>query len=299
MNEKLGHSEEYFGDYRNDWWNQDFLDLMAKRWNLSRVSEVLDVGCGAGHWSKELFRLLPANAVVTGIDTDPKWVNLSKEWMSNSEYRDRFEAKAGSADNLPFEEGVFDVVTCQTLLIHVKDIPKVLSEFMRVLKPKGLFIAAEPNNIASYLVKSSLTEQTSTEDILKEIKFALMCERGKVSLGEGDNSAGDLIPGLAADIGFEDVNVFLSDKAAPLYPPYQTQEQQNLIAQYESTSQGKYELPVNSYLEKQYIAGGGTKKEFDSLSKQNSGEFLTAITNGIYHSAGGGIMYLVSARKPI
>jgi ubiquinone/menaquinone biosynthesis C-methylase UbiE len=295
----LGHSEEYFGDYRTDWWNQDFLDLMFRRWNLSGVSKVLDVGCGIGHWSKELFRLLPSTARIMGLDADPKWVNLSKEWIGKTQYRDRFESKAGSADNLPFEDGIFDVVTCQTVLIHIKDIPKVLSEFKRVLKPGGLFIAAEPNNIASYLVKSSLTSNASIDDLLKEIKFALICERGKVALGEGDNSAGDLVPGFAANIGFEDIKVFLSDKASPLYAPYQTQEQQNLIAQFESTSQGKYEAQVLSYLEKQYIAGGGTKADFDLLNQENCSEFLTAIKNKTYHSAGGVIMYLISARKPV
>ena len=38
------------GEWRDIWWNQDFLELMARRCRVENVSSVLDVGCGAGHW---------------------------------------------------------------------------------------------------------------------------------------------------------------------------------------------------------------------------------------------------------
>ncbi len=44
--EAKGHSEEYFGDFRDYWYNLDFLELMAKRWELENVKTLLDVGCG-------------------------------------------------------------------------------------------------------------------------------------------------------------------------------------------------------------------------------------------------------------
>src|SRR4051812_44702072 len=40
------------GDWRDTWWNADFLDLMARRWGLSSALRVLDVGCGVGHWGR-------------------------------------------------------------------------------------------------------------------------------------------------------------------------------------------------------------------------------------------------------
>jgi hypothetical protein len=46
----LGHSEEYFGPYRDFWWNRDFLELMARRWQLGRYQSLLDVGCGMPAW---------------------------------------------------------------------------------------------------------------------------------------------------------------------------------------------------------------------------------------------------------
>ena len=46
------HSAEYFGDTRDYWWNADFLELMGKRLSLDRARDVLDVGCGVGHWGR-------------------------------------------------------------------------------------------------------------------------------------------------------------------------------------------------------------------------------------------------------
>ena len=31
------HSEEYFGEQSNFWWNPDFISLMSERWNLKHV----------------------------------------------------------------------------------------------------------------------------------------------------------------------------------------------------------------------------------------------------------------------
>lgn len=38
------HSEEYLGDWRNFWWNNDFLELIGKRFALKDVKLALDVG---------------------------------------------------------------------------------------------------------------------------------------------------------------------------------------------------------------------------------------------------------------
>ncbi len=50
--ESKGHSEEYFGDFRDYWYNRDFLELMAKRWELEKVNTLLDVGSGQCHWTR-------------------------------------------------------------------------------------------------------------------------------------------------------------------------------------------------------------------------------------------------------
>lgn len=68
------HSAEHFGDTRDHWWNLDFLRLMAKRWRLDGVRDVLDVGCGVGHWGMLLASVMSEDVRVIGVDREASWV---------------------------------------------------------------------------------------------------------------------------------------------------------------------------------------------------------------------------------
>src|SRR6185437_13934046 len=116
--------------------------------------------------------------------------------------------------------------TCQTVLIHVADPKAVLREMLRVLKPGGLLLLAEPNNLANHAVFSNVAAP-----VVELTRFALICEHGKAALGLGFNSVGDLVPGYLAEIGARDIRVYLSDKVTPIYPPYETREQQVTLEQ--------------------------------------------------------------------
>jgi len=67
-------------------------------------ARVLDVACGTGSLSR---RLTEAGASVTGIDLAPPMVAVARELSSGIAFVE------GSADELPFPDDSFDVVTCQ------------------------------------------------------------------------------------------------------------------------------------------------------------------------------------------
>jgi SAM-dependent methyltransferase len=67
------------GEWRDLWWNQDFLELMAVRWRLSDVRSVLDVGCGAGHWGQMLATVLPKDARIVGVDHESGFLETARE----------------------------------------------------------------------------------------------------------------------------------------------------------------------------------------------------------------------------
>ncbi|MDX5347282.1 MAG: methyltransferase domain-containing protein [Hymenobacteraceae bacterium] len=299
MSSKKGHSEDYFGEYRNFWWNKGFLDLVAKRLELQQYHSLLDVGCGMCHWSRALFPYLGQPAHITGVDTDMKWIYGNEESAAFfAEHGAEFDLYKGDAQKLPFEDDTFDVVTCQTVLIHVRNPDKAIEEMKRVLRPGGTLLCVEPNNLIQSLTKSSLSAEDTVDEVLDHVKYALICERGKKKLGKGDNSLGDLLPGMFAEAGLHDVNVCLSDKAIPMYPPYNRDEQ---IATMEQWTNPEAENPdLNTDYD--YFLAFGDKyldfyNEYHRKYSSSGKEILRSVRAQEYHSAGGAIMYLVSGVK--
>jgi ubiquinone/menaquinone biosynthesis C-methylase UbiE len=144
---ELPHSAEYFGDYRDFWWNHDFLQLMARRLGLSKVQSVLDIGCGIGHWGQIVASVAPSTCQFIGLDREAESVSKATARASELGLGQRFRYQVGDVLEIPFKDASFDMVTCQTVLIHVGDVKKALTEMLRVLKPGGLLLAVEPNNL--------------------------------------------------------------------------------------------------------------------------------------------------------
>ncbi|MDP6943478.1 MAG: class I SAM-dependent methyltransferase, partial [Myxococcota bacterium] len=143
----MRHSENYLGSWRSHLWRRDFLALMATRWGLGDVREVLDVGCGNGHWGFALGTALSPDARVVGVDREGGWIDDAREAAEGHGLAGRFTYQTSAAERLPFADASFDMVTCQTVLMHVADPEAVLREMLRVLRPGGLLVAVEPNNL--------------------------------------------------------------------------------------------------------------------------------------------------------
>src|SRR5947208_2328442 len=118
------HSAEQFGPQRDFWWNRDFLDLMAKRWRLSEAASLADIGCGLCHWSRLLYPYLRAPARFAGVDREARWVAEAPQ-----HFRRVFPETApellsfheGDATRIPLPDNSFEVVTCQTVLMHLAE----------------------------------------------------------------------------------------------------------------------------------------------------------------------------------
>lgn len=296
--DKKPHSADHFGEQRNFWWNKDFVELMAKRWHLSNVRKVLDVGCGIGHWGQMLSQVLPKNAQIFGIDREQEWVESAQARVKGHE--DRFQYSHGLVEAIPFADETFDMVTCQTVLIHVGDIGAVLKEMYRVLKPSGLLVVAEPNNCASELIFDSISVNDPVDDIVSAIHFQLTCERGKASMGLGFESAGDTIPAYFKKLALNDIQVYLSDKTTPFIPPYDDDEQQIWIKQTREWVDEDILLWGKAETKRYFLAGGGAVADFEPRWKflqQRWRRCLKAIDNKTYATAGANVLYLISGRK--
>jgi SAM-dependent methyltransferase len=295
------HSAEYFGDTRDYWWNADFLELMAKRLSFDRVHDVLDVGCGVGHWGQLLVSVLPNSARIQGVDRDPSWVEKAAARATAHGLADRFSYQAARAEDLPFADASFDLVTCQTVLIHMPDPGAAIEEMVRVARPGGLILAAEPNNIARALVFDSLSVNDPVDEIMARVRLQLICERGKAALGEGNNSIGDLLAGLFAERDLTDICVYLNDKTNVLLPPYDGPEARAMVDEVADLQHRDFWIWSREDTHRYFLAGGGRADEFDALwstTMSGGAKLHKAIADRTYAGAGGGLGYLVAGRKP-
>jgi len=294
------HSAEYFGDTRDHWWNLDFLQLMAKRWRLDAVRDVLDVGCGVGHWGMLLGSVLPRDAQVTGIDREASWVEQATARARARGLDGRFTYRQGEVQRLPFPDNSFDLTTCQTLLIHLPEPALAVAEMLRVTRPGGLVAAAEPNNLTAALLLDSISNQASVDDIVALVRFQLTCERGKVALGEGDNSLGDRVPGLFVAQGLAQVEVYVNDRATAVFPPYATGAQRAFTEE----SRDRLARHLWNWSEAEtrrfFLAGGGTEGEFSGHFARGLAareRIVRGLDDSTYHGIVGGDFFLVSGRK--
>jgi SAM-dependent methyltransferase len=204
------HSKQFLTDERDRWWSDAQIRAIAGR--LGAVRNAIDVGCGQGHWTRVIASAFPG-ASILGIDREPEWIRIACERDAPIRYA------VGTAERLPVADAAVDLVTAQTLLIHVADPRAVLAEMARVLAPGGRLWLNEPNNLASAV--ATFAHPTTDPDLVAElVRFEHICERGKHALGLGYNSLGESLVGLLDPATWRDVQVELCQRVQPVVPPY-------------------------------------------------------------------------------
>jgi len=100
---------------------------------------VLEIGFGTGYSLVEIAKSVGETGKAYGIDVTPEMVELAKEKLEKEGLAERVELYEGDAREMPYGNNQFDAVyMAATLeLFDTPDIPKVLTEIKRVLKPTG------------------------------------------------------------------------------------------------------------------------------------------------------------------
>lgn len=297
MADEKPHSADYFGPQRDFWWNADFLDLMATRWNLARVRRVLDVGCGAGHWARQILPRCHPEATLLGIDREQAWIDRAQTLATSFASGARMSFEIGDATNLDACGGNFDLVTCQTVLIHLAEPARAIATMIAQLKPGGMLMVAEPNNLANAVVSDSLDVDVTMEQRLARLRFQWMCETGKKNLGLGDNSLGDRVPEMFARAGLADIKVFNSDKVAILAPPYASPDQAALREEAYEHEGRDFASWDRATAQQYFLAGGGDAASFEKEWQRERArvkQVANALRDGSYYWNPGGVFYLVS-----
>ena len=124
---------------------------------------VLDLGCGAGYWTKVLEK---QHGFCLGVD-------YGKEFLEKA--REVHDVKVARCDfnRLPFPDGSFDAVYADNVLEHAADPSRVLNEIRRILARRGLLAAALPPDARNrrYPVSDHLWK-TDRHDLERRLKAA-------------------------------------------------------------------------------------------------------------------------------
>lgn len=98
--------------------------------------KLLDFGCG---WGGESVWLAEHGADVTGCDISPSAIEHAQRFAQDRGIQNvRFALSDDT--RLPFDDDTFDAVFSTDVFEHVMDLPAVLTELRRVLKPGGLLL---------------------------------------------------------------------------------------------------------------------------------------------------------------
>jgi ubiquinone/menaquinone biosynthesis C-methylase UbiE len=104
------------------------------------AAAILDVGCGRGQDLAEIGGLVGPQALLAGIDLSESSIGAARA-LGGSDGRFAFVAGDVSA-GLPYDDCSFDRVLSLNLLECIPDKQALLAEVHRVLRPRGLVVAA-------------------------------------------------------------------------------------------------------------------------------------------------------------
>jgi hypothetical protein len=135
------------------------------------------------------------------------------------------------------------------------------------------------------------------------LELEYTCTQGKLKVGEGHQSAGELVPAALLACGWKDVHVHTNNQCARIAPPYSDLGAKTYIQLMRDTFDSGAAMVLGGTEEnckRYFMAGGGGESKFShlwGLARQHLRQTIAKIDEGTFVSAGGQIHYLVWGHK--
>lgn len=120
-------------------WKRVAIDVSGAR----AGNQILDLAGGTGDLSKRFSRIVGETGKVVLADINASMLNVGRDKLNNEGYVSNIEYVQANAEELPFEDNQFDVITIAFGLRNVTDKQKALNSMTRVLKPGGRLLVLE------------------------------------------------------------------------------------------------------------------------------------------------------------
>jgi len=126
-------------DYLAGPFERKYAEMALKHLSIGKGETVLEIGFGTGHCLKRIAESVGPKGETYGIDISTGMMEMTKKSLEKADLEDRVKLFCGDAASLPFDDSTFNAVFMSfTLeLFDTPEIPKVLEQIKRVLKPDG------------------------------------------------------------------------------------------------------------------------------------------------------------------
>jgi len=304
------HSTEYFGKERHFWWNQDFLALLKDRIAFPEARSLLDVGCGKCHWTAIATTFFPNLENIVGVDFETTWVTGARDALAghlssalgHAGRPLELDFVASDAHSLPFPDKSFDVVTCQTVLMHLARPEDAVAEMFRVVRPGGLVLLAEPENSLNFHRLEPAAATLSLDELTARYRFWTATHFARKRTTGSDFDLGHRLTALLAANGALEPRAYLNDRANAMAPPYAEPYQEAFIAAGRAWTTL---LATDSPTRRTYTAlareAGLTDSEIEdafALEVRLSATRKQKIDEQTWCHGGGSLHYIAWGRKP-
>lgn len=178
-----------------------FAPLAREVFNQTEISpgaRVLDVACGSGIVARTLAPRVGPGGRVVGLDLSPAMLATARRVAAAEGLT--IEWRQGSALDLPFDEGAFDLVVCQMGMQFFPDRARAVAEMYRVLAPEGRVV------ISTWRALHLNPFFAAYEQSLRG-HFAAPALEIPFSMGDPRQLAGLLQEAGFADVSVEPVNI--------------------------------------------------------------------------------------------
>lgn len=169
-------------------------DPLSRKW-LRRAGvgpgrRCLEVGPGAGSLARWMVKVCGPKGQVTAVDLNPRFLTPPQP----------FNLVKGDILNVPLKRDSLDVVHTRYVLVHLREVSRVLNKLLDALKPGGWMILEEPDFSLARPLNGTRAEQQAVGRVNQAI-LAMFTQK------KLDPQLGTQLPVLAMGQGLGDFHV--------------------------------------------------------------------------------------------